>query len=84
MLFSAFGAWAQPSLSGCRHITDLSQIKEGAYYYIVSDRKLFKTEDVLTAAMSTAQSNYSDNWDNTIQNFLNLPRNFPETKQGVK
>ena len=71
MTISAFGATlAQPSLNGCRHITDLSQIKEGAYYYIVSDRRMFKTDDVLTVAMSTTQSNYSAGWDNSNRKFV--------------
>ena len=64
MLIPAFGTtWAQSSLNGCRHITDLSQIKEGAYYYIVSDRtKYVGNSTGKPKAMSTLQSTYSVNW----------------------
>ncbi len=64
MLASAFSAtWAQPSLNGCRHITDLSQIKEGAYYYIVSDRTKYAGNTTgKPKAMSTQQDSYTTKW----------------------
>ena len=68
MIISAFGATlAQPSLSGCRHITDLSQIKEGAYYYIVSDRTKFNVEVTTPKAIAAYQSGFP-NWDKASQN----------------
>lgn len=63
MLASAFGTtWAQPSLNGCRHITDLSQIKEGAYYYIVSDRTKFNGTENQIKAMSSYQNYTTWQW----------------------
>ncbi len=68
MLASAFSAtWAQPSLSGLRHITDLSQIEEGHYYYIVSDRTKFNVEVTTPKAIAAYQSGFPD-WDNASQN----------------
>ena len=61
MLASAFSAtWAQPSLSGCRHITDVSQIEEGHYYYIVSDRTKFGNQTDQIKAMGSYQTEYTD------------------------
>ena len=61
MLTTALGtSWAQPSLSGCRHITDVSQIEEGHYYYIVSDRTKFNNQTGQTKAMGTYQAEYTD------------------------
>lgn len=63
MIISAFGATlAQPSLNGCRHITDLSQIKEGAYYYIVSDRTKFNGTENQIKAMSSYQNYTTWQW----------------------
>lgn len=63
MLIPAFGTtWAQPSLNGCRHITDLSQIKEGAYYYIVSDRTKFNGTENQIKAMSSYQNYTTWQW----------------------
>lgn len=68
LLFPFFGtAWAQPSLNGCRHITDLSQIKEGAYYYIVSDRTKFNYEVTTPKAIAAYQSGFP-NWDEASKN----------------
>ncbi|MBQ7741970.1 MAG: endonuclease/exonuclease/phosphatase family protein [Bacteroidaceae bacterium] len=66
-------------LSSYSHVTDLSQVEEGAYYYIVSDRTKFNYEaggdggtdgnKVQTKAMSNYQSGYTaTNWDNPSRN----------------
>lgn len=54
--------WAQPSLSGCRHITDVSQIEEGHYYYIVSDRTKFNGTENQIKAMSSYQNYTTWQW----------------------
>lgn len=60
MLASAFSATWAWDLSGLKHITDLSQIKEGGYYYIVSDRTKFNNQTGQTKAMGTYQAEYTD------------------------
>ena len=61
------------------HITSLSQIEEGAYYYIVSDRRKFNYQTggdggtdgdkVQIKAMSTYQNGFTAvNWDNPGNN----------------
>ena len=69
LLFPFLGtALAQPSLNGCRHITDLSQIKEGAYYYIVSDRTKFSSVVTTPKAISCWVDGCPTGWDNADKN----------------
>ena len=67
MLASAFSTTWAWDLSGLKHITDLSQIKEGGYYYIVSDRTKFNVEVTTPKAIAAWQSGFP-NWDNASQN----------------
>ena len=67
MLASAFSTTWAWDLSGLRHITDLSQIKEGGYYYIVSDRTKFNVEVTTPKAIAAWQSGFPA-WDNASQN----------------
>ena len=76
MLASAFGTTWAFDLSGLRHVTDLSQIKEGGYYYIVSDRTAYAGNNTgKPKAMSTIQSGYTVNWGDQYVYWGDLDRN---------